>query len=105
MANFQGIIRPVAGLASALFFLNLSTVAQDRSGPAIRITVSIDNRKTVVRRGDVHPLARAEYDQGPARADMRMERMVLVLQPDSAQQQALEELLAAQHDPSSQDYQ
>ena len=34
-----------------------------------------------------------------------MERMVLVLQPDASQQQALDDFLAAQHDPSSPDYQ
>src|SRR5437660_1449181 len=105
MAYLQVIRRPALGLASALFFLNLSAVAQDRNHATNRITESIDNRKTVVRGGDVHPLARVEYDRGPAPADMRMERMVLVLQPDPAQQEALEELLTAQHDPSSPDYQ
>jgi subtilase family serine protease len=59
----------------------------------------------VVRSGDLHPLASAVYDQGVAPADLRMDRMVLVLQPDTVQEQALEELLAAQQDPSSPDYQ
>lgn len=99
------ILRPVLGLATVLIFTNLSAVAQDRIQAGNRITEAIDNRNMVVRSGDVHPLARPEYDQGRAPGDMRMERMVLVLQADAAQEQALEELLAAQQDPSSPDYQ
>ena len=105
MAHLYRIPRPVLGLSTVLFFLNLSGVAQERIHPTNRITESIDNRATVVRRGDVHPLARPEYQQGRAPADMRMERMVLVLQPDAGQQQALDELLAAQQDPGSPEYQ
>jgi pseudomonalisin len=105
MPYVSRILRPVLGLSSVLFFLDLSGVAQERIHPTNRITESIDNRATIVRRGDVHPLARAEYEQGLAPGDMRLERMVLVLQPDAVQQQALEELLAAQQDPGSPDYQ
>lgn len=53
---------------------------------------------------NVHPLARAEYDRGPAAPETRMERMMLVLEPDARQQQALEALLAAQQDPQSPEF-
>ena len=105
MAKVYGVSRPLAGLISGLIFVTLSALAQDRIQPANRITEAIDNRNMVVRSGDVHPLASAEYDQGAAPSDLRMDRMVLVLQPDPGQEQALEELLAAQQDPSSPDYQ
>jgi pseudomonalisin len=105
MPYLRQTLRPVLGLATVLFFMNLAAVAQDRMQAANRITEAIDNRNMVVRSGDVHPLARAEYDQGGAPGDMRMERMVLVLQADAAQEQALEELLNAQQDPGSPDYQ
>jgi len=49
----------------------------------------------------VHPLARPEFDRGRVAEDARLERMVLVLQPDAAQEQKLEDLLAAQQDSTS----
>src|SRR5579871_1254431 len=105
MPYLERIFRAALCLPAALLFLDDSAMAQDRVRGSNRITESINNSDTVVRRGDVHPLARAEYNRGLAPAGMRMERMVLVLQPDAAQQQALEDFLAAQQDPASQDYQ
>jgi subtilase family serine protease len=105
MEKLHGIFRPLLGLASAAILFNISAVSQERIRPNNRITRSIDERYRVVRGGDLHPLARAEYDRGLAPREMPMERMVLVLQPDAAQQQALEALLSAQQDPTSEDYQ
>jgi hypothetical protein len=79
----------------------LPSLAQSRN----RILAPIDRRQTVVRSGDRHPLARPEFEVGVAPSEMRMERMMLVLAPGPEQQQALEELLAAQHDPESPAYQ
>ena len=73
--------------------------------PAVRVTRIIDDSFTVARPGNRHPLARAEFDAGAASADTRMERMILLLQPDQLQQQALEALLEAQQDPQSPEYQ
>ena len=69
--------------------------------PADRITGTVDERLRVVRRGNVHPLARREFDRGPAAGDTRMDRMVLLLQSSAAQQEALEALLEAQQDSTS----
>ena len=49
-------------------------------------------------------MARPEFDRGLAPASTRMDRMLLLLEPDSSQQQALQALLAAQQDPSSPEY-
>jgi subtilase family serine protease len=46
-----------------------------------------------------------EFDTGAVSPDMRLERMMLVLSPDRDQQAALDELLAAQQDPDSPEYQ
>jgi hypothetical protein len=54
-----------------------------------------------VLRGNTHPLARAEFDAGLAPRSQPMSRMMLVLRRSDAQQAALEQLLAAQQDPSS----
>jgi len=77
-------------------------IAQTR--PTDRITIPVDDRETVARTGNMHPLARAEFDTGLASPDYRMTRMVLVLQPDPAQQHALQALLDAQQDPQSPEY-
>lgn len=55
--------------------------------------------------GNRHPLARPEFDTGIAPAKTRMDRMILLLQPDTIQQEALEALLEAQQDPQSPEYQ
>lgn len=69
--------------------------------PADRVTGPVSNRKRVALAGQRHPLARAEFAVGRAPAELRMNRVVLVLQSDAAQASALEELIRAQHDPES----
>src|SRR5580698_8098919 len=69
--------------------------------PHDRITSSIDDERTVVLRGNRHPLATAVNDIGAVPEDYRMEGMILTLKPSAAQQAALEQLIAVQHDPAS----
>ena len=61
----------------------------------------IDETQVVTLEGNVHPLARAEFDQGPVNPDTRLERMVLLLKPSPAQQTALDALVEAQQNPDS----
>ena len=90
---------------SLSFALALPLAAQvPTARPADRITRVINDRETVARPGNRHPMARPEFDRGVAPAATRMDRMVLLLQPDQSQQQALEALLEAQQDPSSPEY-
>lgn len=96
---------PLLGLVTTLLFPSFPLVAQRTSRPTDRIVIAIDDRFTVARPGDQHPLARPEYDAGAVPADMRMERMMLVLAPDAGQQKALDEFLAAQQDAESPEYQ
>ena len=72
--------------------------------PADRVTSPVSNDSRVVLRDQRHPMARAEYSIGRAEPDLYMGRMVMVLQPDAAQDAALRELLRAQHDPESSYY-
>jgi len=76
----------------------------DAVRPSVRVRQAIDERDTVALRGNTYPLARAEYDAGAVAGSYPMEKMILVLRPDAAQGQALEELLAAQQDPHSPQY-
>jgi pseudomonalisin len=69
-----------------------------------RITSFIDDEQTVTLRGNLHPLANAQYDTGAVAPDFPMEHMLLTLLPDATQQDALTQLLDAQHNPESAYY-
>jgi pseudomonalisin len=69
-----------------------------------RITSFIDDEQTITLRGNVHPMARAQYDAGAVAPDFPMEHMLLTLLPDAAQQDALNLLLDAQHNSESPYY-
>jgi hypothetical protein len=55
----------------------------------------------VVLKGNTHPLARPEFDQGLAPGDLPVERILLLLKRSPEQDIALQELLDAQQDPGS----
>ncbi len=72
--------------------------------PRDRVTQFVDDEQRVVLRGNLHPMARPEYESGVVAPDYRMKSMVMVLRPDVEQQKALDQLVAAQHDPKSPSY-
>ena len=57
-----------------------------------RITQAIDEARMVQMKGNVHPLARAEFDQGAASSATPMKRMPLLLQRSPEQEAALKAL-------------
>src|SRR5215831_4309998 len=69
--------------------------------PVDRIHTRIDDRRTVARVGNRHPLALPQYDKGPVPPDLRLDRMILVLGPDASQQTSLDALLQSQQDFAS----
>ena len=84
--------RSAAFFCAGLFLLYFNVSAQDQE-------------RTVVLAGNRHPLARAEFEVGPVAPDFPMQRMILVLAPPSADQQAeLDALIDAQQDPASPEY-
>jgi subtilase family serine protease len=68
------------------------------------ISQAVDESKMVTLRGNVHPLARPEFDKGPAPASMQLDRMLLVLKRSATQEAALATFLAQQNDPTSPNY-
>src|ERR1700733_579014 len=52
----------------------------------------------------VHPLAQARYDQGAVEGTFRLGYIQLMFQQTAAQRQGLDQLLAAQRDPSSPNF-
>ncbi len=69
-----------------------------------RISEAPEDGAMVARLGDVHPLARKEFDTGRAKPEVRLDRLILVLQPDSDQQKALDTFLTEVQDPESANY-
>jgi pseudomonalisin len=76
-----------------------STVA-----PRNRIVSPIVDSDVVTLTGNTHPLARPEFDRGAISYETRLERMVLLLQPDAEQQKDLDALIEAQQGPGSPSY-
>jgi pseudomonalisin len=70
-------------------------------GPRDRIVEPVVESDLVTLAGNTHPLARAQDDRGAIDQETRLERMVLVLQPDAAKQQELDALVEAQQEPGS----
>lgn len=66
--------------------------------PAVpaRITQAIDETQLVRLKGNVHPLARPEFDQGPVSDATPMKRMMLLLQRSPEQKTALQQFMAEQ---------
>ncbi len=94
---------------SGLFFLLLvfsafSSVSQAQQVAQDRIVQAIEAGKVSALPGTVHPLARAEYDQGPVAASMQLHGMTMTFKPSAAQQASLDALLKAQQTPSSSSY-
>ena len=64
----------------------------------------IDETKTVHIHGNVHPLARTEFDRGAVAESQPMTRMLLLLQRSAEQETALRQLLDAQQTNESGNY-
>jgi subtilase family serine protease len=77
--------------------------AQKANVPA-RITQALDEENLVTLKGNVHPLARAEFDQGAVSDGQPLHRMLLLLQRGADQEAALQQLLDEQQNKSSANY-
>ncbi|MGB2624858.1 MAG: Ig-like domain repeat protein [Candidatus Acidiferrum sp.] len=91
-------------LSSAVFLWpGLRAAAQTASIPA-RITEAVNENNLVTLKGNVHPLASPQYDQGAVSDAQPMHRMLLLLQRSPDQEAALEKLLDDQQNKSSPNY-
>lgn len=77
--------------------------AQKSAAPS-RIVEAVDDTRTVRLTGNVHPLAKAAYDQGALPDSQPLTRMLLLLQRSAAQDQALRQLMDAQQTKGSGNY-
>jgi subtilase family serine protease len=111
----RGFSFPFLRFFIVLLFLGSSAIAQVPTEPPLftqppfaeakdRITSFIDDEQRVTLPGNRHPLANAQYDDGAVSPDFRMDRMLITLLPDAAQEDALIQLIDEQHNPESPYY-
>jgi subtilase family serine protease len=99
-------LRKSCVLHCALLFVFILTcplwraAAQTASTPA-RITKAVDEQNRVVLLGNVHPLARADFDRGAVEDGQPITRMLLLLQRSPDQESALRQNLDDQQSKSS----
>ena len=88
------------------FLLIMSADGASGQTPPVRprITEAVDETNRVQLRGNVHPLARPEFDQGVVADSQPMNRMLLLLQRSPEQQAALSTLMEEQLTKGSPNY-
>src|ERR1700680_2353291 len=86
-----------------LFFIPVAAWTQTPS-PQSRVVERVNESALVTLRGNTHPLAQPQFDQGAAPPDLPMARMLLVLKRSAAQEAALQTLLDDQQDRNSPSY-
>lgn len=108
---FRVVLRTLACFAFATWFTFSLAAQQSPRQPALqqspvanRITQPIDESNLTTLKGNTHPLARPEFDQGPAPANLPLNRMLLVLTRSPEQEAALDALLDQQQDKASPNY-
>jgi len=93
-----------SAFALLLFLFILSApapVVHAAGGAAPQIVSAVNETNLVQLRGSTPPLAQAKFDRGAVADSLPMEHMYLVLRRSSAQETAIEEFIAALHDPHS----
>lgn len=90
----------VGSLASLIFSV---PIAKAESAPR-RITEAVDNGKRITLTGNVHPLARHQFDRGVEPDSLPMQHMLLLLNRSPEQETVLQSLLAQQQETSSSKY-
>lgn len=100
---FAAVLAFSGGPANGQGAATAQSFTQQKFVPA-RVTEAVDDAKTVTLKGNVHPLARAEFDQGPVSDAMPATRMLVLLQRSPAQEASLRQLLDQQQDKSSPNY-
>jgi hypothetical protein len=94
------VLSPVLALAIALG-IHAPAVAQVARA---QITRPVNDGELQTLPQNTHPLAKPEFDRGPAPASLGMQRLLLVLRPSAEHQQALNTFLQEVHDPTSPTY-
>jgi len=98
--SVAGVI--AAGIAASLCF-GVATLGQS-AAPQARIVEAVQSDKVVTLRGNVHPMARPANDRGLLADQQPITKIHVLLQRSAAQDNALQQLMAQQLDPSSKNF-
>jgi subtilase family serine protease len=69
-----------------------------------RVVEKVDNAQRVTLNGNIHPLARAEFDRGAVDDALPMKRILMLLKRGADQEAALQTFMEQQQDKSSPNY-
>jgi len=84
--------------------LGMPGAAQTQSAAQPLITRPVDESSLVTLRGNVHPMARPQFDRGPAPASLGAQRQLLVLKRSPRQEMMLGQYLASVEDKNSPNF-
>src|SRR3984957_5281986 len=84
--------------------LGIPGAAQTHSTAQPLITRPVDESSLVTLRGNVHPLARPQFDRGQAPVSLGAQRELLVLKRSSRQEMMLQQYLASVEDKNSPNF-
>jgi hypothetical protein len=90
--------------AANIFHVLRAQQPENTISPTRLVTQSVEDAVRVTLPHNVHPLARPQFDQGEAPADLPLGRMLMVLKRSPEQEAALEILLEHQQDKDSPMY-
>ena len=96
--------RVTVAVSLTCFCLTQRTAQAQTASAQRRVIAPINESLLAPLRGNVHPLARPEFDRGRAPGDLPLDRMLLVLHRTPEQENAMQKLLQAQQDSSSPSY-
>jgi hypothetical protein len=80
------------------------TGGEQNSRVAARVIDTVDDTNRAVLRGNVHPMARAEFDRGTVADAQPLTRILLLLQRSAEQEAALRQLMEEQQSKNSPNY-
>src|SRR6266403_592215 len=78
--------------------------AQQNGRVAARVTDTVDDTNRTMLRGNVHPMARAQFDRGAVADAQPVTRILLLLQRSAEQEAALRQLMEEQQSKNSPNY-
>jgi hypothetical protein len=102
ITSAMGTVLSVVILLTTLFAAVVPALSQ-QAVPAL-VTQAVDSSVRTVLPGNIHPLARGEFDQGEAPPDLALDRIVLVLRRSPQQEATLQRLIENQQSKHSSSY-
>ncbi len=102
MKQLMKVVMGTFAMVVCLATTSLTSVAQ--VAPASQVVQAVDEHALVALTGNVHPLARAEFDRGAVADSLPLEHLLLQLKRSPKQERALQQQIDALSDPHSPSY-